>query len=266
VQFWAFASGSSGNCYLLESEHTRLLIECGRPVSQVGRYLDGCGLEPAQLDGILLTHAHGDHSRAARELSDLYEVPVYASAGTLANANFLESKLGRPMEHGRSVTIGDVEVHPFRVPHDCAEPFGFRFESSTGRACFLTDLGWVPAATQAQLSDLDLLIIEANYDPRLLFASDYPRFLKQRVASSHGHLSNLDAAQAIVACGERPPLHVWLAHLSETSNTSRHALRTVGTHLRRHGLGHIPVRATRQRRPSLHWNSFESAAKQLSLW
>jgi phosphoribosyl 1,2-cyclic phosphodiesterase len=265
MQFWAFASGSSGNCFLLESEHTRLLVECGRPVSQVAAYLERCGLGPHQLDGIVLTHAHGDHSRTARDVSHLYGVPVYASPGTLDCAGLRDAALGHPLQAGRSTRVGEIEIFPFEVPHDCIEPLGFRFESDSGRACFLTDLGFVPPATQSYLVDLDLLIIEANYDPKLLDQGPYPRFLKRRVASASGHLSNQAAARAVAACGDRAPGTVWLAHLSENSNTSDHALRTVGTHLRRRGLGHVALRATRHREPSLHWDS-TVAAKQLSLW
>jgi phosphoribosyl 1,2-cyclic phosphodiesterase len=266
MQFWSFASGSSGNCYLIESEGTRLLIECGRPVTHVAKYLDTLSLDPCQLHGIVLTHAHGDHSRSARDVSDLYEVPVFASAGTLACSAAGAADRARAITALRAFRVGEIEVTPFAVPHDCAEPLGFGFESSSGRACFVTDLGWVPNSTQVHLNDLDLLVIEANYDPGLLQAGEYPPFLKQRVASARGHLSNLGAARAIAACGNRAPSTVWLAHLSENSNTARRALHTVGGYLRRHGLGHTPLRITRHRRPSLHWNSAESAARQLTLW
>jgi phosphoribosyl 1,2-cyclic phosphodiesterase len=266
MQFWSFASGSSGNCYLIESEGTRLLVECGRPVTHIVKYLATLGVDPCQLDGILLTHAHGDHCRSARDLSDLFEVPVFASAGTLAYSAAGAADRTRAIQALRPFRVGEIEVTPFPVPHDCAEPLAFRFESNSGRACFLTDLGWVPASTQAHLNNVDLLVVEANYDPRLLQAGEYPPFLKQRVASAHGHLSNLAAARAITACGDRAPSTVWLAHLSENSNTAGQALRTVGGYLRRNGLGHIPLRITRHRRPSLHWNSAADAVKQLALF
>ncbi len=266
MQLWALASGSSGNCFLLESERTRLLVECGRPLAQVERYLAHCGVSPEELDGIVLTHAHGDHSRSARDLSDLYQVPVYASRGTLSCQSLRDSALARPIDADRPVTIGEIAVLPFAVPHDCFEPVGFRFEADSGRAAITTDLGWVPESAQTQLADLDLLVIEANYDPELLSLAPYPPFLKRRVAGRRGHLSNTAAAQAISACRDRAPGAVWLAHLSENSNTADHALRTVGKHLRRHGLGHIPVRVARHRQPSLYWNSATETVKQLPLF
>ncbi len=264
MQVWALASGSSGNCYLLESEGTRLLVEAGRPIREIQRSLAGCGVEPSDLDAILLTHAHGDHSRSARELSDAFQIPIYASVGTLGCETLRDSTLGRPLEDGRPTTIGEVEVRPFAVPHDCFEPMAFRFETQTGSACIATDLGFVPMSVQRQLGSLDLLVLEANYDPLLLETGRYPSFLKRRVAGRHGHLSNGDAAEAVSACGDRVPRQVWLAHISENNNTPKHALEAVKGVLGRRGFGEIPVYATRHRRPSLHWNSAH-AVQQLGL-
>lgn len=265
MQIWTLASGSSGNCFLLESEGTRLLVECGRPIRDLLRYLDHCETAPLDLDGILLTHAHSDHSRSARELSDSFQLPIFASRGTLGHPSLRESPLARPIEADQPFSVGEIEVHPFAVPHDCYEPLGFRFASHTGKACITTDLGWVPASVQRNLLDLDLLLLEANYEPDLLQAGRYPAFLKQRVAGSRGHLANADAAGAIAACGDRAPRAVWLGHISENTNTPHQALGTVRDTLRKRGLGHIPVHATRHRKPSLYWNS-TPRAQQLSLW
>ncbi len=264
MQLWALASGSSGNCYLLESEGTRILVEAGRPLREIVRSLRTYGVQPTDLSAILLTHAHGDHSKSARELSDAFQIPIYASTGTLGCETLRNSSLGRPLEDGRPVVIGEVEVRPFAVPHDCFEPMAFRFETDTGSACIATDLGFVPTSAQHQLADLDLLVLEANYDPYLLETGRYPAFLKRRVAGRHGHLSNTDAAEAISACGDRVPRQVWLAHISENNNTPKHALETVKGVLGRRGFGEVPVFATRHRRPSLHWNS-ATALQQMAL-
>ena len=230
MQLWTLASGSSGNCFLLESQGTKLLVECGRSFKDVVGYLEHCSVAPSELSGILLTHAHGDHSRSARDVSDEFQVPIYASRGTLSCQRLYDSPLGRPIEAGHPIRVGEIEVHPFAVPHDCFEPLGFRFESDSGRACITTDLCWLPESVQANFYDLDLLVIEANYDPGLLEAGPYPRFLKRRVASQHGHLSNAAAARAISACGDRAPRSVWLAHLSENNNSQKQALATVASH------------------------------------
>src|SRR5919202_5635599 len=130
MQVWTFASGSSGNCFLVESEGTRLLVECGRSYGTILAYLDSCGLEPAQLDGILLTHGHGDHCRSAAQLAQEFQVPIFASRGTLGCLGLEDGSqvLGRPIEAERPLVVGELEIRPFAVPPECSEPLGFRFE------------------------------------------------------------------------------------------------------------------------------------------
>jgi phosphoribosyl 1,2-cyclic phosphodiesterase len=266
VQVWSFASGSDGNCYLVESEGTAVLVECGRPYTQIKDLLDGVGVAPDELSGIVLTHAHGDHSRSARYLSQTHRVPIYASRGTLGALDLEDLTLAKPIESGKTYSVGQFDLKPFAVPHDCREPLGFRFESGTGRAAIATDLGWVPANVARQFKDVDLLIVEANYDPHLLHTGTYPYFLKQRVSGTYGHLSNAAAGEAIVACTERPPSVVWLAHLSEHNNSPKHALQTVSRILRRHGLGHVPIKTTHHRRSSLRWSSAVARERQLPMF
>jgi phosphoribosyl 1,2-cyclic phosphodiesterase len=266
VQLWSFASGSDGNLYLVESEGTRLIVECGRPYQQVLDALEAYAIAPESVNGILLTHAHGDHSRSAASLAHNFGVPIYASWGTLGALPLRERSHGRQLLSGKTITIGEIDVKPFAVPHDCREPLGFRFESASGRACITTDLGWVPSQVVRNFRDLDLLVLEANYDPYLLQNGSYPYFLKQRVAGTHGHLSNAAAAEAIAACGDKAPRSVWLAHLSEHNNSPKHALHTVSRVLRRYGLQHVTLTTTRHRRANLHWTSTSSYARQLSLF
>jgi phosphoribosyl 1,2-cyclic phosphodiesterase len=266
VNVWSFASGSDGNCYLVESEGTALLVESGRPYTQIKDLLESVGIELDALAGIVLTHAHGDHCRSARYLSQTHEVPIYASRGTLGALQLDNVKLARPIESGKTYTVGQLDVKAFAVPHDCREPLGFRFESGTGCAAIATDLGWVPHNVARQFRNADLLVLEANYDPHLLQTGTYPYFLKQRVAGTYGHLSNAAAAEAIAACRDRAPTAVWLAHLSEHNNSPKHALQTVSRILRRHGLGHIPLKTTHHRRSNLRWTSAVARERQLPLF
>ncbi len=266
MNVWSFASGSDGNCYLVESEGTALLVECGRPYVQIRDLVEAVSIPLDTLAGIVLTHAHGDHCRSARYLSETHQVPIYASAGTLGALNLKERHLGRPLQSGKTYPVGQMDVKPFAVPHDCREPLGFRFESGTGRAAIATDLGWVPHGVARQFRDVDLLVLEANYDPHLLHTGTYPHFLKQRVSGSYGHLSNAAAAEAIVACQDSAPSAVWLAHLSEHNNSPRHALQTVSHILRRHGLAHVPLKTTHHRRSSLRWTSAVAHERQLPLF
>src|SRR5260221_1548446 len=266
MQVWSFASGSDGNCYLLESEGTAVLVECGRPYNQIIDFLTATGIEPDTLSGILLTHAHGDHSRSARYFSQEHGVPIYASIGPLGALQLQTPKLGRPVQSGKTYQVGQMDLKPFAVPHDCREPLGFRFESGTGRAGITTDLGWVPNNVCKQFRDLDLLVLEANYDPHLLETGTYPHFLKRRVAGTYGHLSNAAAAEAIAACGDRAPRAVWLAHLSEHNNSPKHALQTVSRALKQRGLAHLPLSTIRHRRSGLHWTSNVARERQLPLF
>jgi phosphoribosyl 1,2-cyclic phosphodiesterase len=266
VNVWSFASGSDGNCYLVESEGTALLVECGRPYSQITEFLQTTGVKPDELAGIVLTHAHGDHSRTARYVSETHRVPIFASRGTLGALKLTDPSLVRPIESGQTYPVGQLDLKPFAVPHDCREPLGFRFESGSGRAAVVTDLGWVPRTVARQFRDLDLLVLEANYDPHLLHTGPYPHFLKKRVAGTFGHLSNAAAAEAVVTCGDRAPSVVWLAHLSEHNNSPRHALQTVGRIFRSHGLGHVPVKTTQHRRSNLRWTSAVARERQLPLF
>jgi phosphoribosyl 1,2-cyclic phosphodiesterase len=266
MQVWSFASGSDGNCYVVESEGTAVLVECGRPYVQVRDFLDSISIDPSAIAGILLTHAHGDHSRSARSFSRTHRVPIYASHGTLAALNLSDRALAHPVESGKTYPLGQLDVKPFAVPHDCREPLGFRFEGGSGQAAVATDLGWVPHNVARQFRDLDLLVLEANYDPHLLETGAYPSFLKRRVSGTYGHLSNAAAAQAIALCGDRAPGVVWLAHLSEQNNSPKHALQTVSRILRRQGLGHVPIRTTQHRRSNLRWTSNVARERQLPLF
>lgn len=266
MNIWSFASGSDGNCYLVESEGTSLLVECGRPYTQIRDLLDSVCLDIDDLSGIVLTHAHGDHSRSARHLAQTHRVPIYASRGTLGALDLGDVSLGKPLDGGKTYPVGQIDISAFAVPHDCREPLGFRFESGSGRAAIATDLGWVPHSVMRQFRDLDLLVVEANYDPHLLHSGTYPYFLKQRVSGSYGHLSNAAAADAIAACRDRAPRAVWLAHLSEHNNSPKHALSTVSRILRRNGLAHVSIRTTLHRKSSMRWTSEIARERQLPLF
>src|ERR1700694_3827956 len=118
MHVWSFASGSDGNCYLVESEGTTLLVECGRPYQQVMDFLESVGAAAASVAGILLTPAHGDHSRSARYFSQQHQVPIYASIGTLAALDLPDRSLARPLQSGKTYPVGQMDIKPFAVPHD----------------------------------------------------------------------------------------------------------------------------------------------------
>jgi phosphoribosyl 1,2-cyclic phosphodiesterase len=265
LQVDALASGSSGNAYLVRTGETAMLVEAGLPASRLARFLTGLALPPGRLAGILLTHAHTDHLLGARQLSDQYRVPIYATAGTLGHRTLRDSPLAHPIEPGRVFEFGDLELLPFRVPHDCVEPVGFRLTSREATLCLTTDLGFVPDDVQPLLEGADLLVLEANHDEEMLWSGPYPAFLKNRVGGESGHLSNLAAARCLARLRRRPPSEVWLAHLSRVNNRVARALEVVGASLAEAGLGDIALAAVGRNRPSVRWCS-DRPAQQLALF
>lgn len=251
----ALASGSSGNAYLLRSEGGALLLEAGLPAGTLVRYLRQLGVEPRELLGILVTHAHSDHLRGARAMSDRFGIPVYATAGTLGHPSMRDAPLARPLEPDRGITIGELEVLAFRVPHDCREPVGFRVCAGDGRLGLMTDLGFVPDCVPRLLGGVDLLVLEANHEEQLLHSGPYPAFLKRRVAGRVGHLSNRAAADCLLTLAADPPGAVWLAHLSQVNNRVATALEVVSSALRLAGLDQVALAAAGRNRPSLTWSS-----------
>lgn len=261
MDVWALASGSSGNAYLVRSGGTLVLLECGIRLNGVVAYLAQHGVRPEDLGGILLTHEHSDHRRSARQLSDTYGVPVFATHGTLGHPSLRDSPLARVVSADRRFRLGELEVLPFPVPHDASEPVGYRLFAGEGSVCITTDLGFVPQSVARNFRGNELLVLEANHDEAMLQAGPYPGFLKRRVLGQHGHLSNEATGRALVSCGDRVPPTVWLAHLSQVNNTPAGAERDVRGHLAAAGLGHVQLEVARRNAPSLHWSSAPRVAQ-----
>jgi len=265
MDIWSIASGSSGNAYLARAEGTTVLLECGIPMGRITTFLKRQGISPYDLAGVLLTHDHSDHTRSARQFSDTYGVPIFATPGTLGCASLRDAIHARPIEAERPFQIGDLEALAFRVPHDAYEPVGFKLTAQAGTMTITTDLGHVPGEVQRHLRDNDLLILEANHDVEMLQSGPYPTFLKKRVLGRHGHLSNVATAEALAACRDRVPAQVWLAHLSPVNNQPGVALESIARHLDSVGLGHVTVQVAERTRPSLHWTA-TPRTRQLALF
>ena len=223
LRFRSLASGSSGNATLIEGSdglhRTRVLVDCGLGLRQLIARLAVEGIGPADLDGIFITHEHGDHIGCAPMLVARYGVPLWTSAGTVQYAAFagLESALNL-VRDGQVFAIGGLQLHPFTVPHDAREPLQLRCTDGDRVLGLMTDIGHVTGHALAALAGCHALVLESNHDVELLAQSRYPDFLKRRVGGQHGHLSNVQAAAALGALHHDRLNTVVAAHLSERNN------------------------------------------------
>lgn len=219
MRFALIGSGSKGNGTLIEHGRTRLLIDCGFTLRETETRLQRLQQEPASLDAILVTHEHGDHLRGVGLLARRYGVPVWATRGTV-NGN-LPGKVPtlNLFDVHQKLTIGDIEIQPFPVPHDAREPCQFVFSDGNRRLGLLTDTGSSTPHIHASLSGCDALILECNHDPQMLADGPYPSGLKKRVGGAYGHLSNAQAAQILTDIETGRLQYLVAAHLSDKNNT-----------------------------------------------
>jgi len=218
-------SGSAGNSALVATDHCRILVDGGLSARQLVRRLEQCGVAPEQLDGVLLTHEHGDHVCGLEVLCRKFSVPIYCNALT-AEAIRCDSLLDqhrnwRLFRTGAEFSICDIIVQTFPVPHDAVEPVGFALHAGGSALGFITDLGYATKLLTERLREVHTLVIETNHDEKMLQNDPHrPWPVKQRIQSRHGHLSNTAAASVIEQL--LPPgriERVVLGHLSRDCNT-----------------------------------------------
>ena len=258
LQVALLASGSKGNCTWIGDGRAGVLIDCGISARQVLARLDQLGMADAPIDAVLITHEHSDHVGAARVLCDKLQkrngraVPFYMTRGT---ADALRPEV-RPsaletVEPGKSFRVRHLELDPFSVPHDTQDPVGWRVGSGGTWAGVVTDLGRSTALVQAKLSSLAIAVLEFNHDIELLLAGSYPWALKQRIRSSHGHLSNEQGAALLGAAVQGQLRHVLLGHLSAENNSPERAMAAAAAALASVGAtGDVQVQIGWQDRPS----------------
>jgi phosphoribosyl 1,2-cyclic phosphodiesterase len=229
MQFSVLSSGSKANSTFIEVGSQRILIDCGLSATQLSKRLLSLGVDPSSINGIIITHEHSDHITGVPSLSRRYKIPVYANQAT---AEHIESPYG--MEHfvtGESFQIGDAVIRPFGIVHDAVDPVGFVIEGEGLKFAQATDLGKVTTVVKEALQGAHAVVLESNHDLGMLYTSHYSWELKQRIASSHGHLSN-DVAGRLLAELAHPELfQVVLGHLSENCNTPDTALSTVAKYV-----------------------------------
>ena len=245
LQFCPLFSSSSGNSIFVGTEKTKILIDAGLSGAKITAELKKIGVNPEELNAILVTHEHSDHIAGLRTLTKWYQLPVYSRRATLAQ---LPPEIPEALrrEAAGAFRIAGVQIMPFSIPHDAADPVGYRI-TGTRQVTTCTDLGFVTSSVQAALDGADVLVLEANHDPAVLKEGRYPWPLKRRILGTRGHLANADAAWAIARL-QKPPQQVFLAHLSAENNRPELARETVATILARQGID-VPLAVASQEQP-----------------
>jgi phosphoribosyl 1,2-cyclic phosphodiesterase len=237
VKVIVLGSGSEGNSTIVEADGVSVMIDAGFSGRDLERRIEQSGVTPNTLAAIVVTHDHGDHARGMGIMARRFDVPIYLTERTrLACADLLTGKEDvRSYRSSEPFRVGPFEVEPFLTVHDAADPVAIavRHVDSGSRMGVATDLGRPTAAVRARLAGCHVLILEANHDEAMLWNSPYPWSVKQRIASSHGHLSNR-ASAALVRELHHPGLcAIVLAHISVHANDRGLARSVVEEGLRR---------------------------------
>lgn len=224
-------SGSSGNASFLSCGNTKLLVDAGLSGKRVESALIEAGEDPSTLSAILITHEHSDHTASAGILARRFKVPVFATAGTWQAMQHIIGKL-KPEQRcvikaEEGFVIGELNVMPFAIPHDAAEPVGYSFLHGSRKVTIATDIGHMNETLLMHLHKSDIILLESNHDIDMLKAGSYPWPLKQRILSDHGHLCNELAGKTIAYLAENGTRCFLLGHLSQENNFPELAWQTV---------------------------------------
>ena len=225
IEICAIASGSNGNCYYIGNQNSAVLVDAGISFKQILQRMNERNLDPAKIKALFITHEHSDHISGARVLGKRLRVPVYLTAKTWYGA-YKNQRPDYPsfFEPGDVVETGNFWVHTFPKNHDAAEPCSFRVQYGEKSVGVFTDIGEPCENVRNHLEQCHALFLETNYDEKMLWDGSYPYFLKKRVASDVGHLSNDQAFQLLQNHAGSELKYVLLSHISKENNTPATAL------------------------------------------
>ena len=233
MRLCSIASGSSGNCIYVGSDQTHLLVDTGISKKKIDAGLKELDIKGDELKGILITHEHSDHIQGLGVFSRKYEIPIYATPGTIAGIQSygplgkMPEGLLNPIHTDESFMLGDITIDPFRISHDANEPSGYRMNCGGKSVAVATDLGIYDEYTVEKLQNLDAVLLEANHDIHMLEVGSYPYYLKRRVMGDKGHLSNELSGRLLCDILHDNLKHIVLGHLSKENNYAKLAYETV---------------------------------------
>lgn len=228
LEICAIASGSNGNCYYIGNEKDAVLVDAGISHRQIVARMKFRGLNPEKVKAVFISHEHSDHMTGARVTGKRLCVPVYLTAKTYNGAyKNMRPDYPRFFQPGESIEAGEFTIYPFLKNHDASEPCSFRVEYEGKSVGVFTDIGDPCENVRHQVSLCDALFLETNYDEKMLWEGAYPYYLKMRIASAHGHLSNRQAFDLLKHHGGEKLKYVFLSHLSKENNTPEVAFREI---------------------------------------
>lgn len=244
--FCPIASGSSGNATYIEADGDGILVDCACSGKRIENALIELGTSIKNVRGIFITHGHHDHYGSIGVLARRHKIPIFANALTWKriredndSGTHITGKIDPDLVQvtdtlflGRTVKLGAVTVTSFPVPHDCPGAVGYRVSLGDRTAAVMTDLGYIPRELEEEVLGASVVLLESNHDMRMLKTGPYPGFLKNRILSNTGHLSNDAAGLFAVKLARRGTKRIYLGHLSANNNTPQKALETVSLHLR----------------------------------
>lgn len=233
MRMMTIASGSSGNCIYVGSDNTHILIDAGISRKKIAEGLKTADISLSDISAIFVTHEHSDHIKGLGVISRKDEIPIYSTKGTIdgiLNASSLGAispDIFHSIAPETDVVINDLKIHSFKISHDANEPVAYTVSCNEKKIGIATDLGFYDEYTIDNLKNSDALLIEANHDVNLLQVGSYPYYLKQRILSNKGHLSNEASGRLIDKLLSDKIKNIFLGHLSLENNYDRLAFETV---------------------------------------
>ena len=233
LNFCSLYSGSSGNSLFVETENTKILIDAGMSCKKIEEGLQSIEVDPSSINAILVTHEHADHVKGLGTLSKKFDIPVFSTQKTFdampVQTEKISEKNIKYFNPSEKFCINDLEILPFNIPHDAANPCGFNIiKDNSHQLSIATDIGHMTNDIVKHLEGSELLLLESNYDTEVLKCCKYPFHLKTRIAGSTGHLSNTMSGKTISYLLKNSNLNTAiLGHLSKENNYEALAYETV---------------------------------------